>query len=259
MKTKLSIVKIGGNIIEDTQELSKFLKLFAALDTPKILVHGGGKSASQVLGKMGIPPKMVAGRRITDKATLDIVVMTYGGLTNKNIVAQLHALNCNALGLSGADANTIVAHKRPVKDIDYGFAGDVDKVNSKIVGKLIEIGLVPVFCALTHDGNGQLLNTNADTIAAELAGQLSVHYETILYYCFEKMGVLKTIADEYSVIQKIDAKAYVALLEDGIITDGMLPKIKNCFTALEKGAHEVRIGNTNLFEKESTNFTTLVL
>ena len=259
MKNRLSIVKIGGNIIENSQELSKFLRLFAKMDTPKILVHGGGKKANQLLEKMGIPPKMVNGRRITDKATLDVVVMTYAGLTNTNIVAQLQALGCNALGLSGADANSIKAHKRPVKDIDYGFAGDVDKVDGKKIGSLLDIGFVPVFCALTHDGNGQLLNTNADTIAAELAGQLSTQYETLLYYCFEKNGVLESISDESSVIDQIDTDAYAILLKKGIINDGMLPKIKNCFTALEKGAREVRIGNTNLFQNENTNYTTLVL
>ena len=259
MKDRLSIVKIGGNIIEDPQELTKFLTLFAEMDVPKILVHGGGKRASQLLEKMGIVPKMVAGRRITDKATLDIVVMTYGGLTNKNIVAQLQALGCNALGMSGADANAIRAHKRPVKEIDYGYAGDVDDVDHKKIDALLKIGCVPVFCALTHDGKGQLLNTNADTIAAELAGQMSICYETVLYYCFEKKGVLTTIADEGSVIGEIDTKSYAVLLDKGVITDGMLPKIKNCFTALEKGTREVRIGNTNLFQKESTNYTTLVL
>jgi len=259
MKEKLSIVKIGGNIIEDPKELNTFLSLFAKVQAPKILVHGGGKKASQLLKKMGIQPKMVDGRRITDKATLDVVVMTYAGLTNKTIVAQLQALHCNAIGMSGADANTIKAHKRPLGAIDYGYAGDVDEVDHKIIGKLLKAGLAPVFCALTHNREGQLLNTNADTIAAELAGQLSIHYETILYYCFEKKGVLKSITDEHSVIEQIDSRTYTALLDKGVLTDGMLPKIKNCFTALEKGTSEVRIGNKNLFKKENTNYTTLVL
>lgn len=259
MKTQLSIIKIGGNIIENKTELNKFLILFSKINTPKILVHGGGKKANQVLKRMGLTPKMVDGRRITDAESLDVAIMVYGGLTNKKIVAQLQSLNCNAIGLSGADANTIKAHKRPVKDIDYGFAGDVDVVDNKMIGKLLKANLVPVFCALTHDGHGQLLNTNADTVAAELAGKMSAHYNTVLYYCFEKKGVLEDINDDNSVITMIDSRKYPILLNNGIIANGMLPKIQNCFHALERGVSEVRIGNLSLFEKENTNYTTLVL
>ncbi len=259
MKNRLSIVKIGGNIIEDSQELSKFLGLFAQMDTPKILVHGGGKRANHLLEKMGISPKMVAGRRITDKATLDVVVMTYAGLTNKNMVAQLQALGCNALGLSGADGNTIKAHKRPIKDIDYGFAGDVDSVNAGLIRELLNFGITPVFCALTHNQEGQLLNTNADTIASELAIGLSSYFDTTLYYCFELQGVLKDIKDPSSVIKKIDAKAYKILVDKGTIANGMLPKMHNCYEALKRGVGEVRIGNVGLFQKENKNYTSLVL
>ena len=255
----LSIVKIGGNIIEDKAALSKFLQLFSELEGHKILVHGGGKKATQLLPKLGIEPQMVNGRRITDAATLDVAVMVYGGLVNKNIVAQLQAKNCNALGMSGADANSIQAHKRPVKDIDYGFAGDVDGVNSATLSEIIKLGLVPVFCALTHDQNGQLLNTNADTIASELAIGLSEQFETTLYYCFELDGVLRDINDKSSVIKNIDSKSYASLVSDGVIANGMLPKMHNCFHALQHGVNKVKIGNLNLFEKENTNYTTLVL
>ena len=256
---KLSIIKIGGNIIENESELSKFLTLFSKIEGYKILVHGGGKKANQVLEKMGIAPKMVNGRRITDMESLDVAIMVYCGLTNKKIVAQLQALNCNAIGMSGADANAIQAHKRPVKEIDYGFAGDVDGVSNNTLNSILELGLTPVFCALTHDQKGQLLNTNADTIASELAISLSTIYETTLYYCFELNGVLRDFEDKNSIIKNIDSNTYKSLVSEGIISDGMLPKMQNCFHALTNGVKEVRIGNLGLFEKKNTNYTRLVL
>lgn len=255
----LSIVKIGGNVIENTAELSKFLKLFAALDGLKILVHGGGKKASEILRKMGIEPKMTGGRRITDAESLEVITMVYGGLTNKNIVAELQANGCNAIGLSGADGDSIQAYKRPVKDIDYGFAGDVDKVNEKTISALLNAGLVPVFCALTHDGHGQLLNTNADTIASEVAIGMSQEYETTLYYCFEKKGVLKDISNEESVIKQIDSEKYKELLDAKIIADGMLPKMENCFNALNRNVNKVCIGDTSMLDVKSDLFTTITL
>ncbi|BFP40503.1 acetylglutamate kinase [Flavobacteriaceae bacterium GF1] len=259
MTETLSIVKIGGNIIEDHEALSLFLEHFARLEGYKILVHGGGKKASELLQRLGIAPKMANGRRITDKATLDVAVMVYGGLVNKTIVAQLQHLKVNALGMSGADANSIQAHKRPVKEVDYGFAGDVDGVNSKILTTLLKQRLTPVFCALTHNQKGQLLNTNADTIAAEVAIGLSATFETTLYYCFELNGVLKDVNDKGSIIGKIDSHSYKELVSQGVISHGMLPKLHNCFHALRHGAKEVRIGNLGLFEKENTNYTSLVL
>ncbi|WP_350293063.1 acetylglutamate kinase [uncultured Croceitalea sp.] len=259
MKHNLSIVKIGGNIIENETELSKFLTLFSKIDGPKILVHGGGKKANQVLQKMGIEPKMVNGRRITDIASLDVAIMVYGGLTNKKIVAELQSMNCNAIGMSGADANAIIAHKRPIKEIDYGFAGDVDSVSNKTLSSILELGLTPIFCALTHNQKGQLLNTNADTIASELAIGMSADFETTLYYCFELNGVLKNFDDKNSVIKNIDSDAYKTLITEGVIADGMLPKMHNCFHALKKGVKEVRIGNLALFDNSNTNYTTLVL
>lgn len=259
MKSKLAVVKIGGNVIEDKAELSRFLSLFAKMEGPKILVHGGGKKATQILKKMGITPKMAGGRRITDAESLEVVTMVYGGLTNKTIVAQLQALACNAIGLSGADADAIRAHKRPVKEIDYGFAGDVDIVNVNSISNLLNSGFVPVFCALTHNGEGQLLNTNADTIASEIAIGMSHSFETTLYYCFEKKGVLLDMADNNSVIKTIDSKTYVEIREKDIISEGMLPKLENCFHALQKNVHKVCIGDISIIDSESKLFTTLTL
>ncbi len=196
MKKQLSIIKIGGNVINGKEELDFFLNDFAALDGLKILVHGGGRKATEIADLMGLKPIMIAGRRVTDQANLEVVTMVYAGLLNKNIVAQLQAKGCNALGLSGADANVIKAHKRIVKDIDYGFAGDIDEVENKTISLFLNAGIVPVFSAITHDNQGQLLNTNADTIAAELAKGLSEDFEVELIYCFEKNGVLKRVEDD---------------------------------------------------------------
>ncbi|CAM1340881.1 acetylglutamate kinase [Tenacibaculum amylolyticum] len=242
----LKIIKIGGNIINNDLLLQEFLDDFAALDTPKILVHGGGKAASELTQKMGLNPKMIQGRRITDTETLDIVTMVYGGKINKNIVAQLQARNCNSIGFSGADGNSIVAMKRPVTAIDYGFAGDIIHVNTDVVNILLQHDVTPVFCAITHNENGQLLNTNADTIAAELAIAFSKLYTVSLYYCFEKNGVLKSVHDDNSVIKKIDFTAFEQLKKNKIINEGMLPKIHNCLQAVEKGVTTVHIGNNKM-------------
>lgn len=259
MKPDLSIVKIGGNVIENKAELSKFLTLFSEMDGFKVLVHGGGKLATEIAKKMGIASKMVGGRRITDEQGLEVITMVYAGLTNKNIVAELQAKSCNAIGMSGADGNAIQAHKRPVKDIDYGFAGDVDGVNEGLLSHLLTLGLTPVFCAMTHDGKGQLLNTNADTIASELAIGLGKLYETTLYYCFEKNGVLKYVSDDSSVIKHIDSETYQELLEQKIIADGMLPKMTNCFHALTNGVSKVCIGNISMLKQNDAVYTTITL
>ena len=259
MKQKLSIIKIGGNVIENKTELSKFLHLFSKLKGLKILVHGGGKLATQLATKLGIESKMVNGRRITDAETLEIITMVYAGLTNKRIVAKLQANSCNAIGLSGADGNVIKAHKRSVKDIDYGFVGDVDGVNNPMISTLLNANLTPVFCAMTHDKNGQLLNTNADTIASELAISLSETYETTLYYCFEKKGVLLDIKNDASVVKHINSKKYTELLADKIIADGMLPKLENCFHALQHKVNKVCLGDMTMLEKNNNLFTTLTL
>ncbi len=259
MKPTLSIVKIGGNIIENKRELSKFASLFSNMEGFKILVHGGGKLATEIARKMGIESKMIGGRRITDEQGLEVITMVYAGLTNKNIVAELQAKGSNAIGMSGADGNAIQAHKRPVKDIDYGFAGDVDCVNEGLLSHLLTLGLTPVFCAMTHDGKGQLLNTNADTIASELAIGLSNLYETTLYYCFEKNGVLKDVFDDSSAIKHIDTETYKDLLKQGIIADGMLPKMTNCFHALNNGVSKVCIGNISMLAQNEILYTTITL
>lgn len=259
MKQKLSIVKIGGNVIENKPELAKFLTLFAALEGPKILVHGGGKLATELGKKLGITSKMVGGRRITDAQSLELITMVYGGLANKNIVAQLQANNCNAIGLSGADGDSIQAHKRPVKEIDFGFVGDIDGVNQETINSLLKGNLVPVFCAMSHDGKGQLLNTNADTIASEIAIGMSSLYETTLYYCFEKKGVLMDVNDDNSVVKHIHSEKYKELLEQKVIADGMLPKMHNCFHALNNKVSKVCIGDQSMLKSEASLFTTLTL
>ena len=256
---KLSIIKIGGNIIEDDTSLNTFLKLFANLEGKKILVHGGGKKATHIASKLGIESKMINGRRITDAETLEVITMVYGGLVNKNIVAKLQSLNIDAIGLTGADINSITSEKRPIKEVDFGFVGDVKKVASDSINKLIKADFTPVFCAITHNGNGQLLNTNADTITSTIAVGMSKIYETSIYYCFELNGVLRDFNDKTSVVKLINSKTYKNLLAHKIITDGMIPKIDNCFNALNNGVSRVNIGNTSMLTKENDNFTTITL
>lgn len=259
MKSKLTIVKIGGNIINDAPILSALLEDFALLEGSKILIHGGGKKATEMANNLGLKTKMVGGRRITDAANLDIVTMVYAGLLNKNISAQLQKSNCNAIGLSGVDGNCIQAHKRIVKNIDYGFAGDVDYVNSNAIKVFIENNFAPVFCAITHDKKGQILNTNADTIASEVAKAMSADYKVKLIFCFEKNGVLLDVEDDNSVIKSIDKIKYDQLKQKKIIADGMLPKLENCFHALENGVEKVIIGNAEVVKGSQQNFTTLSL
>lgn len=251
----LHIIKIGGNVIDNSENLHHFLKDFTALDGFKILVHGGGKVATQVAEDMGIEAKLVDGRRITDIETLRVVTMVYGGLINKNIVAQLQRFGNNAIGLTGADGNFIQAVKRPVKTIDYGFVGDIHEksINPGNISKLMEAGFTPVFCALTHDGEGQLLNTNADTIASALAVSLSSLYDTTLIYCFEKKGVLQDIDDEDSLIREINPEHYEELKIKRIIHSGMLPKLDNAFTAIACGVKAVIIGKSDDLGNLKTN------
>ncbi len=259
LKEKLSIIKIGGNIIEDDTSLNAFLKLFSNLEGKKILVHGGGKRATAMASKLGIESKMVNGRRITDKETLEVITMVYGGLVNKNMVAKLQALQIDAIGLTGADINSIKSNKRQVTNIDYGFVGDVKEVASNSIDRLIKANFTPVFCAITHDGNGQLLNTNADTIASQVAIGMSKKYDTTIYYCFELNGVLRDINDQNSVIKYLNINTYNKLLKDGNIADGMIPKLENCFDALKNGVSKVNMGNTNMFTKENDNFTSITI
>ena len=243
---KLIIIKIGGNVIDSTEEFQKFLQDFSLIAGKKILVHGGGKIATELGKKLGIETKMIDGRRITDEETLKLVTMVYGGLINKNIVAQLQALQCNAIGLTGADANIISAKKRAVKDIDYGFVGDPEDIehSGQNLKLLIDGGLIPVIAPITHDTKGNILNTNADTIASTLAVGLSAVYDIELIYCFEKNGVLENINDGSSVIRSINSKKYAALKNKGIISGGMIPKLDNAFSALNKGVKKIFIGNS---------------
>ena len=241
MKEKITIIKVGGKIVEESTSLGNLLDRFAAVEGRKVLIHGGGRSATRMAERLGIESRMIGGRRITDEATLQVVTMVYGGLVNKNIVAQLQARGVNALGLTGADCNVIKAHKRPVKEVDYGFVGDVDKADGDMLSKLIEQGIVPIVAPLTHDGNGNLLNTNADTMAAETAKALAAHYDVTLMYCFEFPGVMRDPEDETSVIPVITRSSYTSLLADGTVSGGMIPKIDNAFNAIENGVGEVVI------------------
>ncbi|HEY9363980.1 MAG TPA: acetylglutamate kinase [Chitinophagaceae bacterium] len=240
--TNLFIVKIGGNIIDDEKKLSSFLKDFAAIEDEKILVHGGGKMATDLAGKLGIPQQMIAGRRITDAETLKVVTMVYAGIINKTIVAKLQAGNCNAIGITGADGNSILAHKRIHPIIGYGYAGDVDAINAPFIQNLLEQNSTPVFAPITHDKKGQLLNTNADTIAQEIAKALSPLYQVQLIYCFEKNGVLANINDDSSVISEITPIAYASLKKENKIFEGMIPKLDNAFAALQSGVRKVILG-----------------
>ena len=238
---RLTIVKVGGKVVEEEPSLQQLLRDFTAIAGYKILVHGGGRLATQIAEQLGIENRMVDGRRITDKETLKVVTMVYAGLVNKNIVAGLQALRQNALGLTGADLNIICSRKRPVGNIDYGFAGDVKAVDGAMISKLLKDGAIPVLAPLTHDGNGCLLNTNADTIAGETAKELVNYFDVRLVYCFEKNGVLMDENDDQSVIRQINRKLFDQYVEQGIISGGMIPKLENAFQAIQAGVKEVII------------------
>lgn len=240
--TSLYVVKIGGNIIDDESKLAAFLSEFAMLPHKKILVHGGGKLATRLASQLGIEQQMIDGRRITDAETLKIVTMVYAGYINKNIVAQLQAQKCNAIGICGADGNAMRAHKRAKGSIDYGFAGDIDEVNTGFLQSLLQENTDVVFAPITHDRKGQLLNTNADTIAQEIATALSPYYQVNLVYGFEKAGVLMNADDDSTVIPTIDAGLYSQLKQDNVIFAGMIPKLDNAFQAIQKGVKQVIIG-----------------
>ncbi len=256
MKT-LKILKIGGNIIDDEAALTQFLFNFSKISGPKILVHGGGKLATKLAQQMLVEVNMIDGRRITDQDTLDIITMVYAGKINKNIVANLQANNCNSVGFSGADGNSVISEKRPIKEVDFGFVGDVIQVNTSTLELLLNNNITPIFCAITHDENGQLLNTNADTIASELAIEFTKKFKTELYYCFEINGVLENINDENSVIENINTTTYKTLIDQGIIVDGMLPKLNNCFHAISNKVTKVCIGKPDMLFKTNTVYTTI--
>lgn len=239
---KLTVIKVGGKIVEEPESLQDLLDRFCAIPGYKVLVHGGGRSATKIAAQLGIESQMVNGRRITDAPMLQIVTMVYGGLVNKNIVAQLQARGLNALGLTGADLNVLRSDKRPIKDgIDYGFVGDVKEANSTLLAKLIQEGIVPVMAPLTHDGKGNMLNTNADTIAQETAKALAQSFDVTLIYSFEKKGVLRDAEDDESVIPHINRDEFKQYVQDGTIQGGMIPKLENAFQALDAGVKKVII------------------
>lgn len=269
---QLTIIKIGGNVIDNAENLNRFLLDFTALPGYKILVHGGGKIATAIGENLGVKANMVEGRRITDAETLRVVTMVYAGLINKNMVAQLQAENCNAIGLTGADANIVTAKQRPIvkelaangvlAEINYGFVGDLDEhsISSTALNNLLTANLTPVLCAITHNGSGQLLNTNADTIASAVAVAMSPFYETQLVYCFEKKGVLKDVNDNNLVISEIKAAEFETLKANGTIADGMIPKLHNAFLAIKKGVKAVYVGKADeLNELANGTFGTKML
>ncbi len=237
----LTIVKIGGNIVDNPAALHQFLEDFNSIKGAKILVHGGGKIATELSKKMNLIPEMIDGRRVTDAETLKVVTMVYGGLINKNIVAQLQALGTDAMGLTGADGNIILSHKRKHPTIDYGFVGDIDQVNGSKIHSLIFLGFTPIFAPLTHDLRGNILNTNADTVASEVAIAMSPFYQVQFFYCFEKKGLLKDIEDENSIISQIKIDEIPSLKADGTIVAGMIPKVDNIVNAIERGVQQVRL------------------
>ena len=252
MREQITVVKVGGAVVEDEAQLTLLLKHFSAISGRKVLIHGGGRRATQVAASLGIESKMVNGRRITDKDMLSVVTMVYGGLVNKNLVARLQANGVNALGLTGADVDVIRSHKRPIKDgVDFGFVGDVDKADGEMLSKLIEAGITPVMAPLTHDGQGNILNTNADTIASETAKALAPYYDVTLIFSFEKKGVLSNPDDDNSVIPTITRADFERYKADGTISGGMLPKIENDLSAIDAGVSRVIITLATAIDGES--------
>jgi acetylglutamate kinase len=253
---KLTIIKVGGKVVEEETTLKQLLENFSKITGYKLLVHGGGRSATKIAEKLGIESKMVNGRRITDAETLKVVTMVYGGLVNKNIVAGLQALGVNALGLTGADMNIMLSDKRPVKDVDYGYVGDVKQVNAAFLSSLISQGIVPILAPLTHDGKGHILNTNADTIAGEAAKALASYFDVTLTFCFEKKGVLMDENDDNSVIPQINKADFDKLVADKVIQGGMIPKLENAFAAIDAGVKKVVI--TKASELGADSGTTVI-
>ena len=252
---QITVIKIGGNVIDNEEVLNAFLARFAAIEGNKILVHGGGKLASRLQKELGQEVQMIDGRRVTDRATLDVVTMVYAGLVNKQIIAKLQALGCNAIGLSGADGNIVRAHRRPAKPIDYGFVGDIDGVDTTMLRSLLDAGLTPVFSAIMHDGAGTLLNCNADSVTQAVALGAAQLAPTDLVFCFEKRGVLSDAEDDDSVIARITPDSYLQLKADGIVSGGMIPKIENALRAVEQGVRTVRIKHADDLLEESAGTT----
>ena len=257
MMEKITVIKVGGAVVEDEAQLTQLLQDFSAIEGRKVLVHGGGRRATKVAAQLGIETQMVNGRRITDASMLEVVTMVYGGLVNKNVVARLQAQGIDALGLTGADIDVIRSHKRPLKNgVDYGFVGDVDRADGDKLHTLIEVGIVPVMAPLTHDGMGNILNTNADTIAGETAKALAKHYDVTLVFCFEKKGVLSNPDDDESVIPTITRADFDRYVADGTISGGMIPKIENAFNAIDAGVGRVVITKADSI---GLNFGTVIV
>lgn len=255
-KTPLTVVKIGGNVIDDDAALDSFLKDFTAIEGAKILVHGGGKLATRTAESLGIEAVFHEGRRVTDAPMLEVAVMTYAGWINKSITTKIQALGSNAMGFTGADGNLIRSEKRQNGAVDFGFVGDVVSVDAKLIEVLTIMEIVPVFCAVTHDGKGQLLNTNADTIASEIAIANSEYFDVKLLYCFEKKGVLLDVNDEESALKTLTFGEFSTLREQGAIHSGMLPKLENCFKALNKGVTQIGIGSPAMINGEAHTLIT---
>lgn len=258
LRGHLTLIKVGGKIVEEPESLKKLLADFSSIPGHKVLVHGGGRSATALAAQLGIESKMVNGRRVTDEEMLKVVTMVYGGLVNKKIVAGLQALDVNALGLTGADLNYMRSEKRPVAEVDYGFVGDVKEVDADMLANLISKGVVPVLAPLTHDKKGNLLNTNADTIAGEAAKALARYFDVTLMYCFEKKGVLANENDDDSVIEYINPATFEKLVAQGVIMGGMIPKLENSFEALKAGVKQVVITRADLI-KDNNSGTTIKL
>lgn len=251
MKKTLNVVKVGGAVVEDDSSLNSLLDAFCSIEGSKILVTGGGRVATALASELGIESRMLNGRRITDESTLRVVTMVYAGLVNKNVVAELQARGVNAIGLCGADMNIIHSAKRPAQPIDYGYVGDVKTVNTKALRTLIDAGAVPVLCPITHDGLGQLLNTNADTIASQVASSLAADYDVTLTFCFEKNGVLLDPDDPSSVIAELRRDDYERYLDEDRIAGGMIPKLDNAFAAVNAGVNKVLITNASSLGTDS--------
>lgn len=248
---RLKVVKIGGKLVEDKLKLNSFLSDFTALEGPKILVHGGGSMATDLATKLGYTTKMVDGRRVTDEKSLQVIIMTYAGLVNKSIVAQLQGMDCNAIGLCGADGRSIISEKRKKFPIDFGFVGDIQRINSEFILDLLEKEIVPVFSPISCTIEGELLNTNGDSVAGEIAKAMGKELTTELFYLLEKKGVLSDVEEEDSVIESINREKYEELLKGKKISEGMLPKLHNCFEALEAGVAKISLGNEELLRTET--------
>lgn len=257
MKEKLKIIKIGSHILDNEILLQQCLLNFSNIKEKKILIHGGGDYATRLSDKMDVSVQKVEGRRITTKEDLEIVTMAYAGKINKSIVTALQALECNGIGLTGADGNSIKSHKREVGEVDYGFAGDIDSINTELIESFLNLDLTPIFCAITHDQKGQLLNTNADTIASEIASAFSQKYMVELKYLSKQKGVLKDMEDDSSVILNIDAQNFKKLKEDNVITGGMLPKIEAALKSVSSGVYKICIGNVAILSDDKGSYTTI--